>query len=879
MTSVRDESVLQAQRGQLRLAGAVIWAGAMLLLLAGWLWLDLELDAPKTTALAVCGALLSVLGFVAGLRMADGARLAKWYGMGAVLLLAAAAGLWWNQRSQLYPALALALAALCGVMAGLRLLRPVHMDETGYEPLARAQAVRLGAVLLVVGAAALGLAGYVAYLAGSAGVGAAAGAGLLGLSLLGLGIGALRSPPNAAEAVPTASWGRALGILLCGLGVIGFVAALLMGRTELPTISLMPEAICLGVAAVVLFGVGLVLLTDAAPATLRSLLPLAGVVLGIVLSVGALWWVAAQPDMALRGGLRSWTGEGAWLLWAAAYQVVIGLMCPLVAFQLVSGTQQQSSDFRRPLARLRAAMAVVFAILALIVANVFFFAFLGQTYSWSKGRGLYSISDATKRAVSGLKEPTTVYVFARNPDSVPHINTLLANCRAESKLLTVRPFDSITNQDFQSLRQRFKDLPLQPDGLLLVYGEGKGDAVPKHAYIPHNKILVQESRTRDEEPRLSFRGEQELLRELRFLAFDGKKRPVYFLQGHGELDISKAARTPFRRTARDSLDSLGSGVLVKKLGADRFDVKGLAFTNRPVKDAADNVIYLKENTDKAPQIPDDCEILVVLGPSQAMEKTTLDAIEGYLDRGGRMFVAFDVFADKDYGALRMTGLEDVLAKYGVRAGKEFVLRLSRNYPFRLLGRTGLEMQTSLAQRLAGVEYMHEWTARVLKTKEKGRFQVEPIIEVASDQEQLVVSEIYVPCLQDPLRHIDSLRFDPTIKKRLEADAILTVGVTVAEPREKEKSARPRLVVLGDSEMFMNGLMEATNFSDDHYSFFSNAMDWLSDRQDVGGTLPRDMGIYTIRPTTNINRMVGAPLWLMLLCVLGLGTCLWLVRRR
>ncbi|MGH7967782.1 MAG: DUF4350 domain-containing protein, partial [Limisphaerales bacterium] len=61
------------------------------------------------------------------------------------------------------------------------------------------------------------------------------------------------------------------------------------------------------------------------------------------------------------------------------------------------------------------------------------------------------------------------------------------------------------------------------------------------------------------------------------------------------------------------------------------------------------------------EVPADCSFLVIPGPNKPIPEIVLDKIERYLDQGGRLFVLFN-FESKD------TGLEPLLAKWGVRVG-------------------------------------------------------------------------------------------------------------------------------------------------------------------------------------------------------------------
>ncbi len=59
-------------------------------------------------------------------------------------------------------------------------------------------------------------------------------------------------------------------------------------------------------------------------------------------------------------------------------------------------------------------------------------------------------------------------------------------------------------------------------------------------------------------------------------------------------------------------------------------------------------------------VPDDCNLLIIAGPQDALQEIELSRIEKYLADGGRLFALFNFIS-----ANRPTGLENILARWGV----------------------------------------------------------------------------------------------------------------------------------------------------------------------------------------------------------------------
>jgi hypothetical protein len=67
-------------------------------------------------------------------------------------------------------------------------------------------------------------------------------------------------------------------------------------------------------------------------------------------------------------------------------------------------------------------------------------------------------------------------------------------------------------------------------------------------------------------------------------------------------------------------------------------------------------------------VPMDCNLLVIAGPNSAIPAVELEKVEQYLTQGGRLFALFNA------GSLnRETGLEKILAKWGIQVGNNIVV--------------------------------------------------------------------------------------------------------------------------------------------------------------------------------------------------------------
>ncbi len=117
----------------------------------------------------------------------------------------------------------------------------------------------------------------------------------------------------------------------------------------------------------------------------------------------------------------------------------------------------------------------------------------------------------------------------------------------------------------------------------------------------------------------------------------GASKSIYFLAGHGETDI-------------DAEDKNGYSLVKQSLESQNYKVQKLVLMRNP-------------------QIPADCELLILASPKTELMKEEQTAIENYLASGGSgLFLIDPPQKDKQWA-----GAGDFLAKYGIRLGNNMVI--------------------------------------------------------------------------------------------------------------------------------------------------------------------------------------------------------------
>ncbi len=215
---------------------------------------------------------------------------------------------------------------------------------------------------------------------------------------------------------------------------------------------------------------------------------------------------------------------------------------------------------------------------------------------------LYTLSDQTLKVLKALdKDVSVTAFFADGGEGRAKMKSLLDSYADETPRLSVRFVD--------------------PD---------KNPALANRYGIREYGTTVFESG--GQTYRITEVSEEALTNALVRVTREGRKT-VYFLSGHGEHGLQDTQRSGYA-TAKKALED--QGYAVKEL------------------------LLLKEG-----QIPKDCDVLVIAGPTKRFLDQELVALRTYLDNGGKLLVLLDPQTD--------TGLEPFLEAWGVKLRNDVVI--------------------------------------------------------------------------------------------------------------------------------------------------------------------------------------------------------------
>jgi hypothetical protein len=596
-------------------------------------------------------------------------------------------------------------------------------------------------------------------------------------------------------------------------------------------------------------------------------------VFGFALAALGLTLPFAYPDV-FGGPLSKWR-ENLGTVASCAGLLLVGLFVLVVGLTMGRQLAAAYANLRRAVAFYNAVTGTLLLVVVLILVNLMSyisfapFKALGATYDWTSSH-LYSLSDASKQVLAGLKEPVKIYAIGtRNDLLTPEIETLLENCRAVTPLVSWESVSrDLQRREFAELDAKYQ-IPGDGLGLLVVYGTGDK---PSHEFVRRSDLFENESTRPGEPVRFSFKGESALINVIKYLSENKTRANVYFTQGHGEPDLSGMGRGGGRQ---------GLFTLKDDLEKRKYDVKPLKLGLTPA-------------------VPADADVVVMVAPQRELGAPVIAALRDYL-RGtgrkdkGRLIVLMPPAANR-LGTEVKTGLEPLLAEFSVNVGRDRVLTVlgeggGRGAPFAAVAIPNPDSNNPIAKAFmqgGAVQPFRFEDARSVAAAQggpAGSFTAEEIFIVPPDFGVWKETNLQA----DPMAVYRDLLKDRARLEKTISQTGVPVAVAVTEGKAPPMmpghppiggESEPRLVVYGDASWVDDQSMSGGR----HYlniDLFSSTLSWLRKKADIGVSAEaKERKEYRPQvPPGGGLRIIVLPITMGLLLVFMLGGAVWVVRRR
>lgn len=359
--------------------------------------------------------------------------------------------------------------------------------------------------------------------------------------------------------------------------------------------------------------------------------------------------------------------------------------------------------------------------------------------------------------------------------------------------------------------------------------EGRTRVVTGQELSDYDIQSVVEQKTK-EVKRTQFRGEIAFTSAIFSVATPRSLR-AYFLRGHGE----------------HNPDSTDQGIGLSQLAV-------------LLKDEC-NIPSEKLTLWGTNEVPADCSLLIIAGPTDPFSREELDKLQRYLDQGGRMLALFN------YASVirrRTTGLEKLLSQYEVNVGENLVVdTLNSPSGHGDLKPADLGNHPIMARLQNSVIHLNRpRSIRQAKTG-PGRSGASRVAELLfTGPNSLIATDFRNNMPQETT---------PT-----GAVPLMVAVERGSVPGVSAERGATRLVVIGDSWLMQNeGIGSAAN-----RDFAAQVVNWLVDQNIlIAGVSPRPVKTYRILMTQS---QLATTRWILLLGMPGgvllIGALVWWRRR-
>ncbi len=463
---------------------------------------------------------------------------------------------------------------------------------------------------------------------------------------------------------------------------------------------------------------------------------------------------------------------------------------------------------------------------ALVLAVVVMVNYLGVHFF-----GRYYLSSQTRIQLApqtlDLLKSLTNYIdvtlyYDKQDDFYPAIVALLNEYRLANPRLSVKTVDYVRDAgEAQKVKEHYK-LNSPTDKNLIIFdctGRVKitsGDALTQVKLDPvYNPKGEREFRRKP----IAFNGEQAFTSML-LAVTSTKPFKAYFLQGHGEPSLSDPDETGYLM--------FGSILAQNYIAVTNLDLAGDG------------------------SLPMDCNLLIIAGPRMELSEAELQKIDQYLAQGGRLLVFFNYYSIK-----RPTGLEPILARWGVNVSSDWVH----------------DSKTTVSDKDAVVSSFSQHPAVNPLIGSRLYFILpRPISRVNWENPPAGAPQVDELAFTSPASTLASAPGDPPHAYPLMVAVDQKPVAGVANAR-----GTTRILVVGDSFAFGNQSIKSLDNSD----FIGYAANWLLDRTPLlKGIGPRPVTEFRLLMTRTQQREVR---WLLLGALPGavllFGCLVWLARRK
>ena len=432
----------------------------------------------------------------------------------------------------------------------------------------------------------------------------------------------------------------------------------------------------------------------------------------------------------------------------------------------------------------------------------------------------YSLSAKTVAILKDLKEPLYITTLYRPGTFVfRQVEDILEEYMAKSDKITVKHIDAERDRgEVELLAKRLNMDTFELNTVIFECGK-KSKHVPESEVIEHDYSPYR----RKEPAPPKFKGEEAFTSAI--LAVTQEKQSVlYFVGGHGE-------------RSTDGFEKSDISDVGKLLKRQNFKVEELSLLRQG-------------------KIPDDCDVLNIIGPAKHFSSQEIAIIREYLASGGKCLIMIDPLVD--------CGLDGLLGEWGIEIGEDIVLDPVRRLFF--AGPTTIFTDDygyhEITKKMKGVASIFPLARSV---EFLPREPLEGVKLVRTSEEAWAETNV----------RAKEARFDESEDKK----GPISIAVAVSEkkmPYQGEKKNDFRMVVFGDSDFVSNAQIGNAGNSD----LFLNSINWLAKKEKLISIGPKSPDIRKVSLSgKQMQRIFWGTIAGLPALVISFGLIVWFRRKR
>ncbi len=448
---------------------------------------------------------------------------------------------------------------------------------------------------------------------------------------------------------------------------------------------------------------------------------------------------------------------------------------------------------------------------------------------WTRAK-IYSLSQTTKKIVSGLKKPIRVTVFmTRSSRLFVPVREVLSRYAALSPNIQIEELDPERN-------------PARAEALVKEFGIKQSTVVfrsgDKKKYVEEDKLAEFDysGAGMGGAPEIkAFKGEEQFSSAILAVTEDQVTK-VYFTAGHGEPSVDSRERGRGFAEARQLLER-------DNLTVGTWSCLGKA------------------------DLPADAGAIVVAGPRTGWLEPETAALEKYLAGGGRVLLLADPVLPGPGSPPPDLGLGKVLADRGVKLGVDIVIDPANAAPM-------VGPETLIANRYGSHPIVRALSGEALST-------VFPLARSVQKTDPVPADFSYTSLVETTSdgwgeTSLGKLETEGVKKDDKDTRGPVTIVAAVAPADEKKAGDKPmRLVVAGNSRFIVNGALANAG----NANLLLNSIHWLVGQEKLVGIAPKTPEQASLSLTQSQVRRISLFVILgMPAFAIALGVWVWYRRR-